>query len=142
MTVFDKKVDQVQEIKPGTIVVAKANGDLQVERFADDPARETGCSFERIYFSRGNDPDIYAERKMLGSLLVPDVLKSVGSDFSNSVFSYVPNTAESAYYGFMDTCSCPRAEVHQQLIEAKNKGELTDDLINELVMDNWPKEKR
>ena len=140
MTVFDKKVDQVQEIKPGTIVVVKANGDLQVERFADDPARQTGCSFERIYFSRGNDPDIYAERKMLGSLLVPDVLKSVGSDFSNSVFSYVPNTAESAYYGFMEQLRLVRrAEVQQQLIEAKNKGELTDDLINELVMDNWPK---
>ena len=59
MTVFDKKVDQVKQIKPGTIVVAKANGDLEVERFADDPARETACSFERIYFSRGNDPDIY-----------------------------------------------------------------------------------
>lgn len=140
MTVFDKKVDQVHEIKPGTIVVAKANGDLQIERFADDPARETGCSFERIYFSRGNDPDIYAERKMLGSLLVPDVLKSVGNDFSNSVFSYVPNTAESAYYGFMEQLRLVRrAEVQQQLIDAKNKGELTDELINELVMDNWPK---
>ena len=140
MTVFNKKVDQVKEIKPGTIVVAKANGDVQIERFADDPAQETACSFERIYFSRGNDPDIYAERKMLGALLVPDVLSSVGNDFSNSVFSYVPNTAESAYYGFMEQLRLVRrAEVQQQLIEAKNKGELTDELINELVMDNWPK---
>jgi amidophosphoribosyltransferase len=140
MTVFDKKVDEVKEIKPGTIVVAKANGDVQVERFADDPARQTGCSFERIYFSRGNDPDIYAERKMLGALLVPAVLKSVGNDFSRSVFSYVPNTAESAYYGFMEQLRLVRrAEVQQQLIDAKNKGELTDELINELVMDNWPK---
>ncbi|MBT5715311.1 MAG: amidophosphoribosyltransferase, partial [Opitutae bacterium] len=140
MTVFDKKVDQVKEIKPGTIVVAKANGEVEVARFADDPARETACSFERIYFSRGNDPDIYAERKMLGALLVPDVLKSVGNDFSNSVFSYVPNTAESAYYGFMEQLRLVRrAEVQQQLIEAKNKGDLTDELINELVMDNWPK---
>jgi amidophosphoribosyltransferase len=64
----------------------------------------------------------------------------VGNDFSNSVFSYVPNTAESAYYGFMEQLRLVRrAEVQQQLIEAKNKGELTDDLINELVMDNWPK---
>ena len=103
------------------------------------PAK-TGCSFERIYFSRGNDPDIYAERKMLGALLVPDVLKSVGNDFSNSVFSYVPNTAESAYYGFMEQLRLVRrAEVQQQLIDAKNQGELTDELINELVMDNWPK---
>ena len=140
MTVFDKKVDEVKEIKPGTIVVAKANGDVQVERFADDPARQTGCSFERIYFSRGNDPDIYAERKMLGALLVPAVLKSVGNDFSRSVFSYVPNTAESDYYGFMEQLRLVRrAEVQQQLIDAKNNGELTDELINELVMDNWPK---
>ena len=140
MTVFDKKADQVEEIKPGTIVVAKANGNVEIERFADDPARETACSFERIYFSRGNDPDIYAERKMLGALLVPDVLKSVGNDFSSSVFSYVPNTAESAYYGFMEQLRLVRrAEVQQQLIEAKNKGDLTDELINELVMDNWPK---
>ena len=140
MTVFNKKASEVEEIKPGTILVAKASGELEIERFADDPARETGCSFERIYFSRGNDPDIYSERKMLGSLLVPSVLKSVGNDFSNSVFSYVPNTAESAYYGFMEQLRLVRrAEVQQQLIEAKNKGELTDDLINELVMDNWPK---
>ena len=140
MTVFEKKASAVEEIKPGTIVVAKANGELEVERFADDPARQTGCSFERIYFSRGNDPDIYAERKMLGSLLVPSVLKSVGNDFSRSVFSYVPNTAESAYYGFMEQLRLVRrAEVQQQLIDAKNKGELTDELINELVMDNWPK---
>ncbi len=140
MTVFNKKANEVEEIKPGTIVVAKASGDLLVERFADDPARQAGCSFERIYFSRGNDPDIYAERKMLGSLLVPAVLKSVGNDFSKSVFSYVPNTAESAYYGFMEQLRLVRrAEVQQQLIDAKNKGELTDDLINELVMDNWPK---
>jgi len=77
---------------------------------------------------------------MLGALLVPDVLKSVGNDFSNSVFSYVPNTAESAYYGFMEQLRLVRrAEVQQQLIEAKNKGDLTDELINELVMDNWPK---
>ena len=64
MTVFDKEVDEVNEIKPGTMVVVRANGTLEIERFADDPARQTGCSFERIYFSRGNDPDIYSERKL------------------------------------------------------------------------------
>lgn len=140
MTVFNKEAGEVNEIKPGTIVVVRANGSVEIERFADDPARQTGCSFERIYFSRGNDPDIYAERKTLGALLVPQVLEVVGKDFSNSVFSYVPNTAESAYYGFMEQLRLVRrAEVQQQLIDAKNKGELTDELINELVMDNWPK---
>jgi amidophosphoribosyltransferase len=140
MTVFEKKIDEVKEIKPGTIVVAKANGELAVERFADEPARETGCSFERIYFSRGNDPDIYAERKTLGAFLVPGVIESVGSDFSKSVFSYVPNTAESAYYGFMEQLRLVRrAEVKQRLIDARKAGELSDELIDDLVMDNWPK---
>jgi len=140
MTVFDKEAREIEEIKPGTIIVVRAKGSVEIERFAADPARQAGCSFERIYFSRGNDPDIYAERKTLGALLVPQVLEVVGKDFSNSVFSYVPNTADSAYYGFMEQLRLVRrAEVQQQLIDAKNNGNLTDELINELVMDNWPK---
>tara|TARA_B100001093_G_C26830913_1_gene1016065 strand:- start:33 stop:1952 length:1920 start_codon:yes stop_codon:yes gene_type:complete len=140
MTVFDKEVDEISEIKPGTILVVRANGKLEVERFAEDPARQSGCSFERIYFSRGNDPDIYSERKTLGALLVPQVIDSVGKDFSKSVFSYVPNTAESAYYGFMEQLRLVRrAEVKIRLMEARRKNELSDALINELVMDNWPK---
>ena len=87
----------------------------------------------------GNDPDIYAE-KTLGALLVPQVLEVVGKDFSKSVFSYVPNTAESAYYGFMEQLrpgsACP---VKQKLLDANKAGELTDELIDDLVMDNWPK---
>ena len=139
MTVFGKEAEEISEIKPGTIVVVKASGELKVERFADDPARQTSCSFERIYFSRGNDPDIYAERKMLGALLVPQVIESVSGDFSRSVFSYVPNTADSAYYGFMEQLRLVRrAEVKRRLMEARRKDELTDELINELVMDNWP----
>jgi len=140
MTVFEKKIDQVVEIKPGTIVVAKANGELKVDRFADDPVRQTGCSFERIYFSRGNDPDIYAERKTLGALLVPSVIEAVGPDFSKSVFSYVPNTAESAYYGFMEQLRLVRrAEVKQRLIDSHKAGELNEKVIDDLVMDNWPR---
>ena len=139
MTVFDKEAEEIDEIKPGTIVVARASGEVIGERFADDPARQTGCSFERIYFSRGNDPDIYAERKTLGALLVPQVIESVGGDFSKSVFSYVPNTAESAYFGFMEQLRLVRrAEGKRRLMEARKKDELTDELINELVMDNWP----
>jgi len=140
MTVFEKKMDEVSEIDPGSIIVIRANGELIKERFAQDPARRTACSFERIYFSRGNDPDIYAERKTLGALLVPQVLEVVGKDFSKSVFSYVPNTAESAYYGFMEQLRLVRrAEVKQKLLDANKAGELTDELIDDLVMDNWPK---
>ena len=80
-------MDEVSEIDPGSIIVIRANGEVIKERFAEDPARRTSCSFERIYFSRGNDPDIYAERKTLGALLVPQVLEVVGKDFSKSVGS-------------------------------------------------------
>jgi amidophosphoribosyltransferase len=140
MTVFDKKIEEVSEIEPGSIVVIRSNGEVVTERFAEDPARRTACSFERIYFSRGNDPDIYAERKTLGALLVPQVLEVVGKDFSKSVFSYVPNTAESAYYGFMEQLRLVRrAEVKQKLLDANKAGTLTDELIDDLVMDNWPK---
>jgi amidophosphoribosyltransferase len=140
MTVFEKKMDEVSEIDPGSILVIRSNGEVINERFAEDPARRTSCSFERIYFSRGNDPDIYAERKTLGALLVPQVLEVVGKDFSKSVFSYVPNTAESAYYGFMEQLRLVRrAEVKQKLLDANKAGELTDELIDDLVMDNWPK---
>ena len=140
MTVFEKRMDEVSEIDPGSILVIRANGEVVKERFADDPARRSACSFERIYFSRGNDPDIYAERKTLGALLVPQVLEIVGKDFSKSVFSYVPNTAESAYYGFMEQLRLVRrAEVKQKLLDANKSGKLTDSLIDDLVMDNWPK---
>ena len=140
MTVFDKEVDEISEITPGTILVIRASGKIEVERFADDPGRMSGCSFERIYFSRGNDPDIYSERKTLGALLVPQVIDSVGKDFSKNVFSYVPNTAESAYYGFMEQLRLVRrAEVKFRLMQARKNNELSDELINELVMDNWPK---
>ncbi len=140
MTVFEKRMDEVSEIDPGSILVIRANGEVVKERFADDPARRSACSFERIYFSRGNDPDIYAERKTLGALLVPQVLEIVGKDFSKSIFSYVPNTAESAYYGFMEQLRLVRrAEVKQKLLDANKSGKLTDSLIDDLVMDNWPK---
>ena len=139
MTVFDKEAEEVEEIKPGTIIVVRADGTTEVDRFADDPARQTGCSFEG-FISLAAMILIFTGKKDLGALLVPQVLEVVGEDFSKSVFSYVPNTAESAYYGFMEQLRLVRrAEVQQRLIDAKNKGELTDELINELVMDNWPK---
>ena len=140
MTVFDKGMDEISEIEPGGILVVRPDGSIIKEQFSESSGKVAGCSFERIYFSRGNDPDIYAERKNLGALLVPQVLESVGSDFSRSVFSYVPNTAESAYYGFMEQLRLVRrAEVKQRLIDARQSGELSDSLIDDLVMDNWPK---
>ena len=87
MTVFNKKMEEISEIAPGGIIVFRPDGSLIKEQFCQSSQRASGCSFERIYFSRGNDPDIYAGAKMLGALLVPQVIESVGGDFSKSVFS-------------------------------------------------------
>ena len=100
-TVFNVNFEEIQELPPGCALLTKKSGEVNLSQI-QEPVEQKSCSFERIYFSRGNDPDIYSERKTLGALLVPQVLELVGKDFSKSVFSYVPNTAESAYYGFME----------------------------------------
>lgn len=99
-TVFDLPVTEVKELMPGQSIVVKRNGNMKVSTI--HPAVEvTPCSFERIYFSRGSDCDIYNERKELGRLLTENILKSVGYDVDHTIFSFIPNTAEIAYYGMM-----------------------------------------
>ena len=99
-TVFDLKVEDVCELLPGQSIVVKRNGSWKLSQIL--PALNVmPCSFERIYFSRGSDCDIYKERKELGRLLTEDILKQVGYDLDHTVFSFIPNTAEIAYYGMM-----------------------------------------
>ena len=100
-TAFNIPVDQVKEIKPGHALIAKKDGTVYEEMFRQ-PVKQTSCSFERIYFSRGSDADIYKERKSLGRLLCPQVLKSIDSDIKNTVFSFIPNTAEVSYFGMVE----------------------------------------
>ena len=95
MTIFDQPIDNVCELEPGTATVIKSDGRIYCEPFTEKQA-QTPCSFERIYFSRGNDQDIYQERKALGGALKDQVVKAIGNDFEDSVFSFVPNTAETA----------------------------------------------
>jgi len=99
-TVFKKQTAQVNELQPGHALIIKADGKVSVEKVLAEtvPAK---CSFERIYFSRGTDKGIYRERKMLGELLTPAVLAAVDHDIVNTVFSYIPNTAESAFFGLV-----------------------------------------
>ncbi len=97
-TAFKVKYDDVQEIKPGHALIIRKNGEVSQELIRV-PEKRRSCSFERIYFSRGSDKSIYNERKKLGTLLVDDVLHSVDSDIENTVFSYIPNTAETAFLG-------------------------------------------
>ena len=99
-TAFNLKVEDIQELKPGHALIIKKNGKV-TEEIINEPLTPLKCSFERIYFSRGSDADIYKERKALGRLIVPQVLKTVDYDFDNSVFSFIPNTAEVSFYGLI-----------------------------------------
>jgi amidophosphoribosyltransferase len=99
-TAFNLKVEQINELKPGHALIIKKNGGVS-EELINSPKVAKKCSFERIYFSRGSDADIYNERKALGRLIVPQVLKSINYDFDNSVFSFIPNTAEVSFYGLI-----------------------------------------
>ncbi|MEY4286843.1 MAG: hypothetical protein RL511_928 [Bacteroidota bacterium] len=99
-TAFNLKVEDIQELKPGHALIIEKKG--QVKEIEINAPRELKqCSFERIYFSRGSDADIYKERKALGRLIVKDVLESVEHDYDNSVFSFIPNTAEVSFYGLI-----------------------------------------
>ena len=138
MTVFEAEQDEVKALDPGTVMTIKNSGEHQSERFAErvDPKP---CSFEKIYFSRGNDPQIYKERKAMGAALVDQVVQSIGHDFDKSVFSFVPNTAETAYYGLMDGLRLyRRKKVRSDILEALQRGELTEERLDDLVLRNWP----
>ncbi|MDG1241778.1 MAG: amidophosphoribosyltransferase [Opitutae bacterium] len=139
MTIFDQPIENVCELEPGAAMVIKADGTIYSDRFtAERPIKP--CSFERIYFSRGNDADIYRERKALGGALLEQVVKCIGNDFANSVFSFVPNTAETAYYGLLDALRLHRrTEVKDTLLKANADGTLDEQLIDKLIMGNWPR---
>lgn len=100
-TAFNLKTDNVKELLPGQGIIISRSGEFSIQQIIA-PKENRACSFERIYFSRGSDFDIYRERKMLGRQLVPSILDAVDQDLENTVFSYIPNTAEVAYYGMVD----------------------------------------
>lgn len=100
-TTFDLSSDDICELKPGEALVVRRNGDSRLEQIM--PTKQlSACSFERIYFSRGSDSDIYQERKRLGKQLTPAIMNAIDGDVDHTVFSYIPNTAEVAYYGMTD----------------------------------------
>lgn len=100
-TAFDVHVSKIKEVPRGAALIVKRDGDIDIKSILA-PKKRTACSFERIYFSRGTDSDIYKERKKLGELLAKKVIKTVNYDFKNTVFSFIPNTAETAFIGFAD----------------------------------------
>ncbi len=100
-TTFNLQCDDIHELMPGEALIVRRNGESHLEQIM--PARQlSACSFERIYFSRGSDRDIYQERKRLGEQLTPAILQAIDGDIKSTVFSYIPNTAEVAYYGITD----------------------------------------
>ncbi len=100
-TAFNIPIEDIREIQPGHALIVKKSGKVREEVFIE-PVEKKACSFERIYFSRGSDADIYRERKQLGRLLCPQILAAVDHDIKNTVFSYIPNTAEVAFYGMVE----------------------------------------
>jgi amidophosphoribosyltransferase len=142
MTVFDKPTSAIQEVPPGEVVSIKNDGAISISPF-HDPLPRSSCTFERIYFSRGNDPDIYKERKALGAALCPHILKLIDHDLEHSVFSYVPNTAETSSYGLLHALRKYRREVvRDQILSAAGKGTLNEALLDELILHNWPRAEK
>ncbi|MEL6484293.1 MAG: amidophosphoribosyltransferase, partial [Bacteroidota bacterium] len=99
-TVFNVPYDSVHELDPGHAIIIKKNGGVHVDPILE-PLERKACSFERIYFSRGSDKEIYQERKLLGKLVFPQILKAVNDDLVNTVFSYIPNTAGTSFFGMV-----------------------------------------
>lgn len=124
-TVLNVKYSDVQELKPGQAIIVAKDGSVKIEQVLPELDNRK-CSFERIYFSRGSDRDIYQERKALGRLLVPALMKAIDSDISNTVFSFIPNTAEVAFIGLVEgfekELDKRKAEA---IISLQKRGELT-----------------
>ncbi|MDC0341756.1 amidophosphoribosyltransferase [Flavobacteriaceae bacterium] len=129
-TVFNVAFDDVKEIDPGNALILKKDGGMSISEILT-PLTRKSCSFERIYFSRGSDAEIYQERKELGRLIMPKVLSAIDHDTENSVFSFIPNTAETSFYGMLDAA---QNELNKQKNVAilKEANNLTPERLSEI----------
>jgi len=130
-TAFNVQIKQVKEIEPGHALIVKKDGTVTQEMYRE-PEEKRACSFERIYFSRGSDADIYKERKKLGHLLIPQVLSAVKKDLKNTVFSFIPNTAEVSFYGMVEGLHQHVREVQKDVL-LNRKEQLDDTQLDELL---------
>ncbi len=130
-TVFNVDYDQVKELPPGNAIIIKKSGESALKKIIE-PLERKACSFERIYFSRGSDAEIYQERKQLGKLLMPKVLEAIENDTENTVFSYIPNTAETSFFGMIES-----VEDHLNVKKTKGiiagKGKLTIEQVTKIL---------
>ncbi|WCO01807.1 amidophosphoribosyltransferase [Psychroserpens ponticola] len=130
-TVFNVDFEDVKELEPGHAIITKKSGEVFIEQILE-PLERKACSFERIYFSRGSDAEIYQERKKLGKLLMPKVLEAIEGDTKNSVFSYIPNTAETSFFGMIETVEQHLNERKTQAILDGN-GKLSAEKVTEIL---------
>ena len=134
-TVFNIKFEDVKELAPGHAIITKNSGAVSIKQILE-PLERKSCSFERIYFSRGSDAEIYQERKMLGKLLMPKVMEAINGDTKNTVFSYIPNTAETSFFGMVETAE---AELNKTKTKTLLKGkrnisaEKVTDILSERI---------
>ncbi|GAA4273342.1 amidophosphoribosyltransferase [Aquimarina gracilis] len=138
-TVFNVPFEEVIELKPGKAIIVKKNGDTTIKKIIE-PLERKACSFERIYFSRGSDAEIYKERKDLGKLIMPQVLQEINHDTINTVFSFIPNTAETSFYGMVEAA---QDELNKQKNETilSEKETLTDERLSEILSSRLRTEK-
>ena len=130
-TAFNVPYASVKEVKPGHALIVKKNGTISEEQF-HEPAVQKSCSFERIYFSRGSDAEIYRERKQLGRLLCPQILSAINNDLKNTIFSYIPNTAEVAFYGLVEGIH-KYVKVFQKETLLKRADKISDEELTEML---------
>ncbi|PPK96394.1 amidophosphoribosyltransferase [Nonlabens xylanidelens] len=130
-TAFNAPFDEVKELDPGKAIIIKKDGTVTLDQITA-PLERKACSFERIYFSRGSDAEIYKERKMLGKLLFPKIMESIDNDIDNTVFSYIPNTAETSFYGMVEEGHAVLNQQKRDFIIAGN-GQLTAEQVEETL---------
>ncbi len=130
-TAFIVDDDAIKEIRPGYALIVRKSGQIS-EELVRPPFEKASCSFERIYFSRGNDRNIYKERKMLGQLLTPQLINEIQGDLENTVFSYIPNTAETSFYGMLKGVQLYMVDQKRRQIR-DNNGSLTEEMLEEII---------
>ena len=138
-TVFNVPFESVEELPPGHAIITKKSGQTKISKILAPTARKA-CSFERIYFSRGSDAEIYKERKMLGKLIVPEVLKHIDNDIKNTVFSFIPNTAETSFFGMVESVEAFLNDTKTEKI-LKGKRSLSAEKVTQILSQHTRIEK-
>lgn len=139
MSVFEAESEDIHELPRANMLTIKADGQMSINEYTT-PLEPTPCSFEKIYFSRGNDPIVYRERKAMGAALTPQIVESLEGRFDKSAITYIPNTAETAYYGLLEKLRIYRREyIYNRLIKDLENGTLTEEKLASAILTKWPR---